>query len=203
MTVSLYLADIRPLAGREAALLPLLTRQRRQRLESLQNPADRLHCLAAGLLLRQVLAAGEDDVAYDELGKPRLTRHSDLYFSLSHGGDYAVLATAAQPVGVDIEPIPARLPPLPKKVLRPEEMAWLMAEPTPERFVQLWTQLESALKAAGTGFGGEGRGFSLWDGSCPWHFRSLTVSGHFITAAVPVPFTFALPRLLSPEELGQ
>lgn len=110
MTVSLYLADIRPLAGREAALLPLLTRQRCLRLEALQNPADRLHCLAAGLLLRQVLAAGEGDVAYDGLGKPRLTRRRDLHFSLSHGGDYAVLATAAQPVGVDIEPIPARLP---------------------------------------------------------------------------------------------
>lgn len=77
-----------------------------------------------------------------------------------------------------------------------------MAEPTPERFVQLWTQLESSLKAAGTGFGGKERGFSLQDGSCPWLFRSLTVSGHLITAA-PVPFTLSPPRRLSPEELCQ
>lgn len=200
MTVSLYLADIRPLAGRETQLSPLLTQPRRRRLEALQNPDDRLHCLAAGLLLRRVLAVREGDIAYNDRGKPYLL-HRDVQFSLSHGGDYAVLATAAQPIGVDIEPIPTHLPPLPKKVLRPEELAWLMAEPTPERFARLWTQLESALKAAGTGFGGAERSYSLLDDACPWHFQALTHNGHLITAAAPGPFTLSPPHLLSPEAL--
>lgn len=200
MTVQLYLIDVRPLVEREAALLPLLTRGRREKVEALQNPTDRLHGITAGLLLRRVLGATEGDIAYNDHGKPYLT-HRDVHFNLSHSGDYAVLAVGTQELGVDIEPIPSQSnASLVKKVFHDDERQWLALDPTPERFALLWTRLESALKASGTGFGGTDRAYSLVSADCPYRFQTLTHDRHIITVAAEEAFA-AETHILSPEEL--
>ena len=43
-----------------------------------------------------------DDVTFDPNGKP-YRKSGDLFFSLSHSGDYSVCAVSDGPVGVDIE----------------------------------------------------------------------------------------------------
>lgn len=200
MTVQLYLTDIRPLFEQETALLPLLTKKRREQVDALQNPTDRLHGIAAGLLLRRVLGVGNSDIAYSNHGKPHLI-HRDVHFNLSHGGDYAVLAVGTQELGVDIEQIPQQVnAALIKKVFHDDERQWLALDPTPERFALLWTRLESALKASGTGFGGTDRAYSLVRDDCPYRFQTLTHDRHIITVAAEEAFT-AETHILSPEEL--
>lgn len=200
MTVQLYLTDIRPLFEQETALLPLLTKKRREQVETLQNPTDRLHGIAAGLLLRRVLGVGNSDIAYSDHGKPHLI-HRDVHFNLSHGGDYAVLAVGTQELGVDIEPIPSQINAMVvKKAFHDDERQWLALDSTPECFALLWTRLESALKASGTGFGGGDRAYSLVDEACPYHFQALTHDGHIITVAAEADFHVET-HILSPKEL--
>lgn len=199
MTAQLYIADIRPLAGREAALLPLLSRERRQQAEALRSPEGRLHCIAAGLLLRRVLGVGDGDVTVNCHGKPALTHRDDLHFSLSHGGDYVVLAVAPQPLGVDIQPILPQPRTFPvKKVFHDDEQQWLAADPTPERLTLLWTRLESTLKASGTGFDCPERQYSLTAADCPYHFQTLHHEGSSITLAAEE--AFAVERYILPLE---
>lgn len=201
MTVQLYIADIRPLAGHEAALLPLLSRERRQQAEAFRNQQGRLHCIAAGLLLRHVLGAGDGDVTVDCHGKPSLVHRDDLHFNLSHGGDHVVLAVGSQPLGVDIQPILRQIHTFPvEKVFHAGERQWLAADPTPERLTLLWTRLESALKASGTGFDCPERPYSLVGDDCPWHFETLHHDGSIITLAAEEPFS-AEVHILPPKAL--
>ena len=59
--IRLYLADIRQLKQWEQAALSLLTPERRAEAERIKPDQDRLHCIAAGLLLRRVLGVTCDE----------------------------------------------------------------------------------------------------------------------------------------------
>ena len=198
--IRVYLADIRQLKEYEQAALPLLTPERRERVEKTKVEQDRLHCAAAGLLLRRVLGVTADEqLRKNEHGRPELTGESPC-FNLSHGGNYAVLAVADYPVGADIEPVSDRAPIIPRRFLQPDELVWLEAEPTPERFAWLWTRLESALKADGRGFELQQRAFSVLDVDGPWKIETVEHDGHVLSCALEKPFELQI-CILSAEEL--
>ena len=200
-TITLWLTDIRQLADREKDLLPLLTPSRRAEAERIKPVQDRLHCIAAGLLLRHVLGVTSDeDLCQNEFGKRWLAGEGPC-FNLSHGGNYALLAVFHSPVGVDIEPVGDSLPiMIPKRYLKPDELVWLEEAPTPERFAWLWTRLESALKADGHGFAMEQRDFSVMESGDLWYLETISCDGHSISCAAGEPFGIELKQL-SAEEL--
>ena len=182
-TVQIWLADVRLLEGREETLMLRLSPGRREATLRASRE-DRLHSLGAGLLLREVLGITEDaDVRVGAHGKPELVS-GHPHFNLSHGGHYAVLALSDVPVGVDIEPVRDTLSiPVPRRWLKDDELAWLEEERTPERFARLWTRLESALKADGSGLAMENRSFSVLEDGSPWHLRTFLRDGHVISCA--------------------
>lgn len=192
----LYITDIRQLKQYEQAALPLLTPERREAAGCIRPEQERLHCIAAGLLLRRVLGVTADhQLRRNEYGRPELAGEGPC-FNLSHGGNLVVLAVCNAPVGVDIEPVREKLPiTIPRRFLRPDELAWLGEEPTPERFVWLWTRLESALKADGRGFGLEQRDFSVLDSGRPWHLETFRHDGHCISCAADKPFDIQMTEL--------
>lgn len=194
--MQLYVADIQQLKQYESAALPLLTPERRGEAERTKPEQDRLHCIAAGLLLRHVLGVTSDaDLRRNEFGKRELAGEG-LCFNLSHGGNYAVLAVFSVPVGVDIEPVGEKRPIIiPRRFLQPDELAWLEEGPTPERFAWLWTRLESALKADGRGFGLEQRNFSVLDSGHPWYLETFSYDGHTISCAAGEKFEVELEEL--------
>ena len=187
-TVQIWLADVRRLEGREEALIHLLTPNRREAALRASRE-DRFHSLGAGLLLRDVLGITEDaDVRIGGHGKPELVS-GQPHFNLSHGGHYAVLAVSDVPVGVDVEHVSDTLSvPVPRRWLKDDELAWLEEERTPERFARLWTRLESALKADGSGLAMENRTFSVLEGGSPWHLRTFLRDGHVISCAAAEDF---------------
>ena len=113
------------------------------------TPAGR-RCLAAGLLLRAVLGAG--DYRTGANGKPTLDGAPP--FNLSHAGDYAVLITGERDVGVDIERVrPIDCMRIAARFFHPDEYAYLKALPDPlDAFFSIWTLKESYGKATGRGF---------------------------------------------------
>lgn len=201
-SIKLWLADIRQLAEQEQAALPLLTPERRSEAERMKPDQDRLHCIAAGLLLRRVLGVtSDDDLCRNEFGKRELAV-SGPCFNLSHGGNYAVLAVFSAPVGVDVEPVGERIPiAIPRRYLQPDELEWLERETTPERFAWLWTRLESALKADGRGFGLEKRSFSVLESGQLWHLETLRWDDHMISCAAGETFELKLNQLSTGELL--
>lgn len=195
-TIGLWLADLRELAEREERALFLLPDARRAAAERYRRREDRLHCAAAGLLLRRVLGVDSDEkLRRNGYGKPELAFGGPC-FNLSHGGNYAVLAVFHRPVGVDVEPVGERMPAvLPRRALLSEELTWLEEEPTPERFAALWTRLESALKADGRGLALEKREFSVVDSGRPWHLTTFSWDGHMISCAAGEEFDIKLTRV--------
>lgn len=201
MDVMLYLADARCLAACFARALPLLTEKRKAETQAFVEEKDRLLHLAAGLLLRAVLGVKrDDDLVYGEYDKPELS-DGRVQFSLSHAGNYAVLAVSDHPVGVDVEPI--RKPQiLPRKMLTQAELRWLDSHSSAEEFCLLWTRLESALKAEGCGLALESRGFSLLAEGAPWFWETGIHDGHVITCAGAEPLTVHT-QIMSAEQLLQ
>ena len=152
---TLYLTDITKLPEDISPLLPLLSDSRRRRLEDLVGEKTRKRCLASGLLLRQVL--GSDEVTLSAFGKPSLVDGSP--FSLSHSGDYVLLAVASRPVGVDIEmhrPLPFLA--LATRFFAPSERTSVDSSPA---FFDLWTAKESLAKMLGVGLALSMRRYAL------------------------------------------
>jgi 4'-phosphopantetheinyl transferase len=94
-----------------------------------------------------------------EHGRPSLSG-GDLTgapsFSLSHSGDVAVVAVAAEPIGADVERVHPRryLDAVARRVLRDDEFARWAALPETDRvvaFLRVWTAKEAYVKLLGVG----------------------------------------------------
>ncbi len=138
---------LRPHLGEAARLLPA---ERYEKLVRYRQEEDRLRCFASSLLLQK--AAQGRSISYNEAGKPLV---EGLFFNLSHSGDYAVLAEADGPVGVDIE----KMSPYGdwvREALAAREYEWVLRgkdeRERQERFYRLWTRKESLVKCEGHGF---------------------------------------------------
>lgn len=157
-----YYADVRCLDNETLfqEKLKLLSPYRQQKIAILRHGRDKNRSLAAGLLLDHALAAfglQERGVEYEigEWGKPALKYHSEICFSLSHSGDYAICTVGDRPLGNDIERIKEGRLKVADRFFAKEELAWLYGaegeEEQMRRMFRLWTMKESFLKAIGRG----------------------------------------------------
>ena len=114
------------------------------------NESDRLRCVGAGLLLlRELGIQSESEILFTLDGKPFLSEGPA--FSLSHSGDFCVLAVGEGRVGVDIERMDkANLQAL-YVIANEAEQAWILEKDQLLRFYTLWTRKEALAKAVGTG----------------------------------------------------
>lgn len=149
----------------------------RERAARFRNPADRLRFVVAhGVARRTLSRVYLPGIAPARLviraapgGKPRLVLPPPLRgpeFNLSHSGDLALLAVAADPVGVDIERIrPAcAVRDLAACAFSQRERRALAAAPPPARrelFFHGWVRKEAWIKARGDGLAFPLRGFSV------------------------------------------
>ena len=125
---TVYVTDIRPFAPHEKQLAPLIQPERREKMRQYLLPADRLRCLAGGLLIEHIAKGRE--VFYEKYGKPFLPEGP--YFNLSHAGDFVCLTVSeTSPVGIDIElHRNENFIALGKTAFHKDEIAFLEEEPT-------------------------------------------------------------------------
>lgn len=155
ITMNAYLLHTAPLKGREEECLPLLPHERQRKVLACTQEEDRLQSLGAGLLLYRVLGVKEDgQLEVNPYGAPRLSAGSP-FFSLSHSGEYALLAVSDAPVGADIQLRKPFRPTLLSKVATKEEMVSNMD------FFTLFTRKEAMMKASGLGFSLPPKSFSV------------------------------------------
>ena len=163
------MTDIRPLAPLETDIALLLPARRKEKTRQYLLPADRLRCLAGGLLMEHIAQGRE--VLYEEYGKPYLSEGP--FFNLSHAGDYVCLAVSeSSPVGIDIELHRSEdFLSLGKTAFHADEIDFLEKEPTAERFFTIWTLKESYAKMFGTGFSVEPSSFCVLPGKTRFPFE--------------------------------
>ncbi|MET4922497.1 4'-phosphopantetheinyl transferase superfamily protein, partial [Streptomyces sp. PSRA5] len=117
-----------------------------------------------------------------------------LHFSLSHCDGLSLIAVAATPVGVDVEPVPApHTVREAAEVLHPAEAAELAAlapELRPAAFARVWTRKEAYLKGIGVGLGADPSAEYVGSGPVPsapagWLTADITVpAGHRAAVAL-------------------
>lgn len=133
-----------------------LSPERWRRASAFRREADRLRCVAAGLLGNFCLwqQCGERPLTLrrNRYGKPTL-EGSPVQFSLSHAGDWVACGLADCPLGVDIEKVQPVEQGMYQLCLTPQERQQLEQAPMPpeRRFIQLWTIKESLGKLRGDG----------------------------------------------------
>ena len=194
-------------AGREAELLARLPAEMQARHARFVHQRDRDAYLVARLLLVELLgdpatpAACLTDWRRGARGKPALAAAvGSLDFSLSHsGGVVACALSAAGAVGLDVEwRRPVDLDAV-RSFFSPVQWQAIAAAADPAAaFYELWTGVESVLKAAGVGLSRQPSTVALagaaatLDGA-EWHLQSLHLadgySAHLACARRPTGVT--------------
>lgn len=96
---------------------------------------------------------GEEDLGRGEKGKPYLLSYPEIYFNLSHSGDYVSCCIGRVPVGIDIQYQKAgRLEQMAEKLFTDKEKEeFVKSGGALEVFYKYWTKKESYLKYTGQG----------------------------------------------------
>ena len=167
---TIYLTDIRRIILNEEQLTLRLPPERLEKMRQYLLPADRLRCLAGGLLM-EIIAKGRK-ILYEKYGKPYLPEGP--YFNLSHAGDFVCLAVSeTSPVGIDIELHRSEdFLALGKTAFHPDEYSYLKEDSAAEKFYTIWTLKESYAKMFGTGFSIEPSSFCILPGKMQLPFKS-------------------------------
>ena len=140
--------------------LKLLSPYRQQKIALLKHAKDRNRSLGAGIALDHALETyglKEKSIEYEfgEWGKPSLKYQPNIYFSLSHSGDYAICSIGDKAIGNDIELIRHGRLKVADRFFAKEELDWMYAvqdeEEITQRMFRIWTMKESFLKATGKG----------------------------------------------------
>ena len=137
--------------------MTLLSEQRREQVQKYKHDGPRRQSIAAYLLLRKALKEtyGIEDAPvfeYEEGGKPRIARHHDIHFNMSHCRKAVACVVADAPVGIDVEETTRYNDGVARYTLSDKEYERVMnsAEPAIE-FTKLWTMKEALLKYTGEG----------------------------------------------------
>lgn len=165
--------------------LALVPKYRREKIERLHTPKDKCRSLAAGLLLNysigRFFSCGIEapplqimspqmaldyynrdynfDVAAGEHGKPYFINRPDIFFNLSHSGNYAVCVISDKDCGIDIEDDRNMKLSVAKRFFSEREYLWITdANDDSEqksRFFRIWTLKEAYAKVTGNGIANE------------------------------------------------
>ena len=87
-----------------------------------------------------------------EHGKPFFKDRKDIFFNISHSGDYVAVVLGDCPLGVDVQVIREVKPRLIDKLCNEREKDFVLSSGNPDNaFITLWALKESYIKAIGKG----------------------------------------------------
>ena len=142
-------------------MLDKVSDMRRNKAMSYRFMKDRCLSLGAELLLRDALCDfGIDrteplEFEYRKNGKPYLYGYDNIFFNLSHSGDYVMCVVSGSEVGCDIQKIDRADIRLAERFFTEREYHAIADLPTEEErtdmFYRYWTLKESFMKVTGLG----------------------------------------------------
>ena len=142
-------------------MLDKVSDMRRNKAMSYRFMKDRCLSLGAELLLRDALCDfGIDrteplEFEYRKNGKPYLRGHDDIFFNLSHSGDYVMCAVSGSEAGCDVQKMDKGDMKLAERFFTEREYHAIADLSTEEKrrdmFYRYWTLKESFMKVTGLG----------------------------------------------------
>ena len=162
-SVHVWAISVRERLSELARLFSYLSEQEVERAGRFHFEKDRVQFIIARGLLRKILGhvlckdPRAIDFSYGKNGKPNVTHHPEVQFSLSHAGDLVLYTVALdREVGIDVEPIHAMpdLDCVARRFFFSEELIHLKrftGQEKEQEFFRLWTRGEALLKWCGEG----------------------------------------------------
>ncbi len=145
----------------------LVSDKRRKHIDSLKFDKNKRLSLSASVLLLYALkikysiSPDEVIISCEKNGKPilrlnkTLKEKEEIYFNISHSGDYAMCVIGDCKIGCDIEKISAYKSDVAKRFFNYAESQYLESIGDPEiqktEFYRIWTKKESFIKLTGDG----------------------------------------------------
>ncbi len=127
----------------------------KEKMQGYLRKEDQQYSLVAGLMLLYAFGAeAVQSLRVTAEGKPYFPEgvHGQKHFSISHAGEYVVLATGEHPLGVDVEKIAPYTAAAVNMCFTAREQAWLQQQSSAQAFWRIWTAKESIMKGTGCGF---------------------------------------------------
>lgn len=160
--VQIFYADTKPLNDDEtfSSFYEKVSARRQKKINSFRFRKDKNLCLGASALLDVGLRESgltEKEMIYSEQKnqKPFFTNHPEIFFNISHSGNYAAAAFSDSEIGIDIEKIKDADLKIAKRFFAEEEYKYLEKISDKEKqnreFYRLWTLKESFMKVTGLG----------------------------------------------------
>ena len=140
-------------------ILLMLPQWRRETAQRFMHNDDKLNCGLSYLLLQYALYKEcgffeTEQFDFGELGKPYLSKHKDIFFSISHCRSAVCCCAGKTEMGVDIQDIRKYSFRTAKRVCTENELTHLdKAENSDRLFSEIWSVKESVGKMTGKGFG--------------------------------------------------
>lgn len=188
MRIKIVYADTEKPFGIYEKYLPLVSKERQERIARLHRDRAKIISLFAGLLIRKEIS-GQLGIlpeklafGYGEHGKPYLLNNNGYHFSASHSGSCIAFAGGDAPVGVDVERIREGKLKIAKRFFTDNEYGFIekSAEPDTE-FFKIWTAKEAYVKMLGVGLSEPLQSFDVLDRSLSCGFCTRLLPGYALT----------------------
>lgn len=184
--ISVYYAKVFPFLEEDTFLYHLekIEEERRKRIQRMKDQRSIYRSLSAGCLLHDALCeslgvslgAGQAfKISYEEEGKPYLIGEPDIYFNLSHSGEYVSCAVADMPIGIDIQKKVTVRSRIAERFFTGADNQKLSAcneEEREELFFRMWSIKESYVKLTGKGMKQGIDSFEI-----DWHHHQILEEG--------------------------
>lgn len=135
----------------------LLPNDRKNKVDRFRFPKDKKLSCGAYLLLKKMLS--DEDVydlsfKYGKYEKAYLANHANIYFNISHSGEYVACGISNEEIGVDVEQIDETIDlNIAKNYFFNEEYKDIITSKNPHiEFFNYWVLKESYMKYTGLGF---------------------------------------------------
>ncbi|WP_310603740.1 4'-phosphopantetheinyl transferase family protein [Anaerosporobacter sp.] len=141
-------------------LSPFVSQERRLSADKYKFFIDKARCILGEYLARYALKKhynlSDNDISFSTstYGKPFLKDIDNIYFNISHSGNWVVCVVGDEPLGVDVEKIAHTDLHLAERFFTQNEYTRILECAVKDRadeFFKLWTLKESYIKAIGKG----------------------------------------------------
>ncbi|MGN0600282.1 MAG: 4'-phosphopantetheinyl transferase family protein [Oscillospiraceae bacterium] len=183
-SVILFLDEEKPFAEYRY-LLPLISEERRGRIERMAVNGDRVRSLFSELLMRyeasEQLGVDFNELIFDkgEFGKPYIVGSGGYDFSVSHSGQAIAFAGGFSAVGADIELIKRRRNGASQRFFSENEVRYIEQSANSDNaFFEIWTKKEAYSKMLGKGLSLGFRSFDVTDNGLKCLFCSISTHGY-------------------------
>lgn len=193
LRVVFYEVDKEEPFEKHAGLLPLISNERRSRIDRINNNA-----LKNVLLMSEMTIIRESAkdlgvapscilVRKTELGKPYIEGFPNYHISLSHCEGMIAFACASAPIGIDIEKERKNCLSLAKRFFTENEYNRIIeSEDQKKEFLLVWTRKEAYVKMTGQGLSVPLSSFDVYEAGGPAY-----VTGNYHSAAVDTTYTYS------------